>query len=81
MKLITRFITATAVAAMCAACDNASREIVPDYIAVQTDKEDGWGFMSPDGDVILADEFKNEPSAVVNGLFSVQEGDFYNSMR
>lgn len=77
MKLITRFITATAVAAMCAACDNASREIVPDYIAVQTDKEDGWGFMSPDGDVILADEFKNEPSAVVNGLFSVQEGDFY----
>lgn len=77
MNRITRILSATALAAAVAACNSSPEAVTPDYLAVKVDKGDGWGFLAPDGEVILADEFKERPSAVVNGLFGVKEGDFY----
>lgn len=60
-------------------CSGSSTEKTPDYIAVQTEKDGRWGFWNPDKGIILADEFKSEPSVVFEGLFSVQneEKDTY----
>lgn len=77
MKTIARILTAVALAAVPGACNTAPDTLTPDYIAVKVDKDDDWGFIAPDGEIIMADEFKEKPSAVVNGLFSVKEGDFY----
>lgn len=47
-----------------------------DYIAVKTEGSDNWGFVGPDGQMLIDDEFENTPSAVINGYFSVTEGDY-----
>ncbi len=47
-----------------------------EYIPVSEDGE-RWGFLGRDHKVVLADEFKHKPSAVVNGHFSVREGKGY----
>lgn len=77
MKRITRILSVIILSAAVAACNSSSDTLTPDYIAVKVDKGDGWGFLAPNGEVIMADEFKERPSAVVNGLFSVKEGDYY----
>ncbi|MDE7381429.1 MAG: WG repeat-containing protein [Muribaculaceae bacterium] len=39
-------------------------------------EDDGrWSMIDKEGKIVYADEFKNEPSLVVNGIFSVKEGD------
>lgn len=47
-----------------------------DYISVKTEGSDNWGFVGPDGQMLIDDEFENLPSAVINGYFSVTEGDY-----
>lgn len=44
------------------------------YIPVKESKDGNWGFVGPDGTVICPDEFKNGPSVVTEGVFSVTEG-------
>ena len=46
-----------------------------DYIPVQVENDGKWGMLAPDGKMLFNDEFKNEPSVVVNGFFSVVEND------
>lgn len=62
---------------MLSACDRSSCELELDYIAIKMSEEGGWSFLSPEGEIILENEFENKPSAVVNGLFSVKEGDYH----
>lgn len=49
-----------------------------DYLAVQEDEDGNWSFIGPDHKVICDGDFKNEPTSVYNGLFSVKEGDGYS---
>ncbi len=78
MKLTKSIFTSLALAAAClpvvTSCSGDERELPFDYIAVQVDKDGSWSFYSPDGEVLLEDEFKNRPSNVVDGYFFVQEG-------
>lgn len=56
-------------------CFGGSNQVEIEYLPVQL-KEDGkWSFMTPEGKIILENEFKNEPTAVVEGMFSVRKGD------
>lgn len=49
-----------------------------DYIAVRIEKDGNWSFMNSDHEIVCEDEFKEEPSVVYNGLFSVKENDGYS---
>lgn len=44
----------------------------PEYIAVQVEEDGLWAFWNPEKGIVLPDEFKAEPTAVYNGMFSVQ---------
>ncbi len=43
-------------------------------IPVQLSRGGSWGMIKPNGDVIFESEFKEEPTAVINGMFSVKAG-------
>ena len=62
-----------------ASCHDSSSSVDGDvqYLAVQTESDGKWGMVDSEGKLLFADEFKNEPSAVVNGYFSVREGEHY----
>lgn len=48
-----------------------------DYMPVRVSANDDWSFVAPDGKLLYEGEFKNRPSMVVNGIFSVQEKEGY----
>lgn len=52
-----------------------------EMLAVQIESDGHWSMYKPDGTIVYKDEFKNTPSAVVNGLFSVKEGEGYTIYR
>lgn len=47
----------------------------PEYIAVQVEEDGRWAFWNPEKGIVLADEFKSEPTAVYDGMFSVKNED------
>jgi hypothetical protein len=49
-----------------------------EYLAVQESRNGNWEFVDRNGKIKYSDEFKEMPSAVVNGYFSVKEGDGYS---
>lgn len=60
-----------------ASCSNQGSEPSVEYIPVQIDNDGNWSFMSNKGEIVLPDEFKNSPTCVANGFFSVKEGEKY----
>ena len=44
-------------------------ESIAEYIPFKSEKDGKWGFINLDGDVLLEDEFKNEPTIVSNDRF------------
>lgn len=69
-------LSALITTAILSSCNGGSLEKVEmEYIPVMLDGEKSWGMMSPDGDILFTSEFKNEPSPVFNGIFSVEEGE------
>lgn len=62
-------------------CQDSSLSELSDeveYLPARTEKDGRWGMVGSDGKLLFEDEFENMPSAVVNGYFSVKEGDFYS---
>lgn len=49
-----------------------------EYLPVKSDKDSNWGMIGSDGKILFNDEFKNEPSMVVNNIFTVKEGKGYS---
>ena len=45
------------------------------YIPCKTDKKADWGFIDKQGNVVADDMFKDQPSFVRDGVFSVQEAN------
>lgn len=70
------FAVGTMMASLLPACSGGGNEI--QYASVLEDKDGEWGFVNGKGEIVLGDEFKNCPSAVVNGFFSVSEDDGYS---
>lgn len=48
-----------------------------DYLPVQESRDGNWSFVDKDGNIKYADEFKEMPSAVIEGFFTVKENDSY----
>lgn len=48
-------------------------KLILDYLPVQAREDAKWGFVAPDGTMLYEDEFKNTPSPVINGIFTVEE--------
>lgn len=61
----------------CGSSDNPVTDSV-EYIPVQLDNDGKWGIIGADGKMLFSDEFTNEPSLVINGVFSVKEGEHYS---
>lgn len=81
MKSFLKFLPVVAVAAALCSCGSSDSDSITEkveYIPVQLDRNGGWGFMGPDGKVIYEDEFENSPSLVVDGIFSVYEGEGFS---
>lgn len=48
-----------------------------DYIPVQLEEDGNWSFIGPDGKLKYENEFKQSPSMVINGFFSIEESEGY----
>lgn len=46
-----------------------------EYLPYQEEKDGNWGLISPGGEVLFTDEFKNEPTLAVNGRFMVKNSE------
>ena len=55
-------------------------ESVAEYIPFRSEKDGKWGFINLDGDVLLEDEFKSEPTIVSNDRFFVKNKAGYWEM-
>ena len=61
--------------AIVTSCGSQGDKLSLDYIAVQTSKDAKWGFVGPDGKMLYEEEFEKMPSSVINGFFTVEEGE------
>ena len=59
------------------ACNVSNTDIAPSYFPFKESKNDRWGLVNASGKVLVADEFKEMPSLVYNGIFYVQNGDSF----
>lgn len=72
-KSIYAFMLGALILTSCGNSNNLPYEI--EYFPVRESSKGNWGMMNAKGEMLFADEFENEPSAVVNGYFSVREGN------
>lgn len=75
IKTILAIASATLILTSCGGSGNIIDDV--EYLPVKTDRGGDWGFIGPDGELLFDDEFKSEPTAVVNGYFTVREDDGY----
>ncbi len=52
-----------------------SEDIDVQYVAVKTTSSGDWGMVGPDGKMLFENEFKEQPSPVISGVFAVPEVD------
>lgn len=62
----------------CITSCNTSEQPKPTYIPVQCEEGGRWSMINQNGDFLFMDEFENMPTAVINGVFSVKEGETYS---
>ncbi len=60
----------------CVSCGNSEQNAADgiEYYPVKLEENGRWGMVSPSGEMLFEDEFENEPSPVIDGLFCVKEG-------
>ena len=68
---------------LCLSCSSGqdSSYLTIDCLSAQVGESGNWGFIGRDGQVILENEFEEEPSPVVDGVFSVEEDEGYTVFR
>ena len=81
MKFTTILACAACLSSMilssCGGSSSASYDNV-DLIPVTTSKTGKWSMVNPKGEIVYDSEFKNQPTAAYNGLFSVEESNGYS---
>lgn len=72
-------LIALAMSAGLASCGGSSGPIenAIEYFPFQLESDGKWGMIDKDGEVLFSEEFKSEPSPVIDGVFFVREGDGY----
>ena len=58
-----------------AAVSCEKKQEAPEYLPVLADKDGRWGLVSPSGEMLFSEEFKNEPTKVYNGRFFVENSE------
>lgn len=64
-----------------ASCNQDGSETMGDYLAVKQDNDGLWSMVSPNGTMLFENEFKQNISDAVNGLFIVPDSTFKNLYR
>ncbi|MBQ9076745.1 MAG: WG repeat-containing protein [Muribaculaceae bacterium] len=61
---------------MYVSCGNSEQNVAEgiEYYPVKLGENGRWGMVSPSGEMLFEDEFENEPTPVLDGLFFVEEG-------
>lgn len=62
------------IACLFSACSREDLISSVDLIPVQLESDGKWSMLNREGEIVYADEFKNQPSISINGVFSVEEG-------
>ena len=79
MNYFSKFLFAISLSVLFIGCSNNKSGI--EYLPVKVDKNDMWGFIDNEGNVFLEDEFQEKPSPVIDGIFSIKEGETYSLYR
>ena len=58
-------------------CNSKTDESVPTYFPYKVNSTDRWGLVDVNGKALIEDEFKNEPSAVIDEMFFVENNGEY----
>lgn len=61
----------------CGGNSDASPDTNIDYYPVQEENDGKWGLVGKNGEILFSEEFKNQPSPAVNGVFYVKENNNY----
>lgn len=64
--------------ALCVASCSTSDQPKPSHIAVKCEKDGRWSMINQNGEFLFQDEFENQPTSVVNGVFVVKEGETHS---
>lgn len=62
---------------MLVSCNSKKDESIPTHFPFKVRSTDRWGLVDVKGKVLVEDEFKNEPSAVIEGMFFVENNGEY----
>lgn len=73
------FITVLVVLCGCSTSNTSNLNEV--YLPCKITKTGNWGFVTPKGEILCENTFKNEPTAAIDGVFFVQEGSAYSMYR
>ncbi|MCM1293337.1 MAG: WG repeat-containing protein [Bacteroides sp.] len=73
LKNLVMALAATAAFTACSSGDENPNTII-EYVPIQIEHDSKWSMIGPDGELLYDSEFKNAPTPVVNGFFSVLEG-------
>lgn len=68
------FILLSIIIVITTSCSRTSTNKIQ-YLPCKTERKADWGFVDMKGNVVCADMFKNQPSYVRDGVFSVQESN------
>lgn len=79
MNYFSKFLIVISLSVFLIGCSNNKSGI--EYVPVKVDKNDMWGFIDNEGNVFLEDEFQEKPSLVIDGIFSIEEGETYSLYR
>ena len=61
------FCIGTLIAVLFSSCSSSDLEV--EYLPFKKDKDDKWGLINAEGEILYEDEFENCPSPVLNGYF------------
>lgn len=81
MSKIRLFFTCLGVLLLCSCTITEGSKDEISYFPVQLEEEGRWSMIGPDGKFLFQDEFKEAPTAVVNGVFVVSERETYSIYR
>jgi hypothetical protein len=73
-KSIKAIVFIAILAFLCACSQNDKRGITT-HLPFKTNESDRWGLIGTDGKILFENEFENEPSIVMNGIFHVKNID------
>lgn len=74
-KTFSMLCLAMLLLASCNSSNSSTEDLDVSYVPVKTTSDGDWGMVGPDGKMLFENEFKEQPSPVIGGVFAVPEKD------